>query len=171
MGMVFTHVVFEGRAPRLSQIADKVTELSGLPMLLKELLRMDWAAEGHGVEALRAAMISIGREKGLSIRTWSRDEHEPSGRSSPFGRGLFSAIPSCLYNHRPPLNCATGAALRLPDWCRGRAPSHRRESPTTPPSVHAFPAVAGRTSVSRCRSMEELLPWLPPEPPICEGGE
>src|SRR5262249_56469195 len=43
--------------------------------LFAMLVRMDWPAEGQGVAGLREAMDRIGRDKGLSIRTWSRDEH------------------------------------------------------------------------------------------------
>jgi len=43
--------------------------------LFAMLLRLDWPAERGPVAALRARMDEIGREKGLSIRTWSRDEH------------------------------------------------------------------------------------------------
>jgi formyltetrahydrofolate deformylase len=39
------------------------------------LLRMDWPADHPPVAELRAAMNDIGRDKGLSIRTWSRGEH------------------------------------------------------------------------------------------------
>ncbi len=39
------------------------------------LLRLDWPAEGAGVAELRRRMDAIGRDKGLSVRTWSRDEH------------------------------------------------------------------------------------------------
>src|SRR5881397_2017605 len=38
------------------------------------LLRMDWPAERMPLADLRARMGEIGRDKGLSIRTWSRDE-------------------------------------------------------------------------------------------------
>src|SRR5262249_39186182 len=44
------------------------------------LLRMDWPAARAPVAALREHMGAIGREKGLSIRTWSRDEHDPPPR-------------------------------------------------------------------------------------------
>jgi formyltetrahydrofolate deformylase len=40
------------------------------------LLRMDWPAERLPVAELRAVMDDIGRQKGLSIRTWSRAEHD-----------------------------------------------------------------------------------------------
>jgi formyltetrahydrofolate deformylase len=40
------------------------------------LLRMDWPAERLPVADLRAAMNDVGKQKGLSIRTWSRAEHD-----------------------------------------------------------------------------------------------
>src|SRR4029077_20243374 len=40
------------------------------------LLRMDWPAERATIGDLRLRMNQIGQEKGLSIRTWSRDEHD-----------------------------------------------------------------------------------------------
>jgi formyltetrahydrofolate deformylase len=39
------------------------------------LLRMDWPAERAALSELRAKMQEVGRQKGLSVRTWSRDEH------------------------------------------------------------------------------------------------
>src|SRR5207247_1451674 len=39
------------------------------------LLRVDWPVEQAALTELRGRMDRIGREKGLSIRTWSRDEH------------------------------------------------------------------------------------------------
>src|SRR5579872_1780890 len=42
--------------------------------LFAMLLRLDWPAES-GVAELRRRMDGIGRDKGLSIRTWARDEH------------------------------------------------------------------------------------------------
>lgn len=38
------------------------------------LLRMEWSADDMPVTQLRQIMQQIGREKGLEIRTWSRDE-------------------------------------------------------------------------------------------------
>jgi formyltetrahydrofolate deformylase len=40
------------------------------------LLRMDWPTDRIPVSALRDRMQEIGRDKELSIRTWSRDEHD-----------------------------------------------------------------------------------------------
>jgi formyltetrahydrofolate deformylase len=39
-------------------------------------LRVDWPAERAPVAQLRADMGQIGRKKGLSVRTWARDEHD-----------------------------------------------------------------------------------------------
>jgi formyltetrahydrofolate deformylase len=39
------------------------------------LLRTEWPVERSPVALLRERMDAIGHEKGLSIRTWSRDEH------------------------------------------------------------------------------------------------
>jgi formyltetrahydrofolate deformylase len=44
--------------------------------LFAMLLRMDWPAERVPVSTLRARMQEIGRDKKLSIRTWSGDEHD-----------------------------------------------------------------------------------------------
>lgn len=40
------------------------------------LVRTEWPAEQESVAVLRDRMNEIGRLKGLSIRTWSRDEHQ-----------------------------------------------------------------------------------------------
>ena len=40
------------------------------------LLRMEWPDSNEPIAALREKMRAIGAEKGLSIRTWSRDEHK-----------------------------------------------------------------------------------------------
>src|SRR5438067_3069072 len=39
------------------------------------LLRLDWPEQREPMAQLRSRMNEIGRDKGLSIRTWSRDEH------------------------------------------------------------------------------------------------
>lgn len=38
------------------------------------LLRMDWPSDRQGLVELRSAMNDIGKAKGLSVRTWSREE-------------------------------------------------------------------------------------------------
>src|SRR5262245_6514198 len=44
--------------------------------LFAMLLRMDWPAGRAPVADLRAAMTAVGKDKGLSVRTWARDEHD-----------------------------------------------------------------------------------------------
>lgn len=44
--------------------------------LFAMLLRIEWSAENGTIADLRAHMNEIGKRKGLSIRTWSRDEHD-----------------------------------------------------------------------------------------------
>jgi formyltetrahydrofolate deformylase len=48
--------------------------------LFAMLLRLDWPAGPQSVADLRVRMQGIGQEKGLSIRTWSRDEHDRAPR-------------------------------------------------------------------------------------------
>jgi formyltetrahydrofolate deformylase len=43
--------------------------------LFAMLLRMHWPDGRHSVAELRNTMTHVGKDKGLSIRTWSRDEH------------------------------------------------------------------------------------------------
>ncbi len=44
--------------------------------LFAMLLRMEWPDDQEPVSVLRGRMNEIGRLKGLSIRTWSREEHD-----------------------------------------------------------------------------------------------
>jgi formyltetrahydrofolate deformylase len=44
--------------------------------LFAMLLRVDWPHEDEPVPVLRQRMQEIGRLKGLTVRTWSRDEHD-----------------------------------------------------------------------------------------------
>jgi len=44
------------------------------------LLRIEWPESESSVAKLREMMNQIGREKGLEIRTWSRDEHQRPAR-------------------------------------------------------------------------------------------
>jgi formyltetrahydrofolate deformylase len=48
--------------------------------LFAMLLRMDWPVERAAVAELRAKMHDVGKQKGLSIRTWARDEHSRPAR-------------------------------------------------------------------------------------------
>ena len=64
------------------------------------LLRMEWPAERISVAELRTAMLALGAEKGLSIRTWCRAE-----RSGPARLAL------CV-THRPEAPLAVLRAIR-----------------------------------------------------------
>ncbi len=44
--------------------------------LFAMLLRIDWPEGAGSIADLRKRMLEIGTEKGLSVRTWSRDEHQ-----------------------------------------------------------------------------------------------
>ncbi len=44
--------------------------------LFAMMLRLDWPTEVEPVDVLRKRLDEIGRLKGLSIRTWARDEHQ-----------------------------------------------------------------------------------------------
>lgn len=44
--------------------------------LFAMLLRIEWPADREPIGVLRERMNEIGRIKGLSVRTWSRDEHD-----------------------------------------------------------------------------------------------
>jgi formyltetrahydrofolate deformylase len=46
-----------------------------LEKLFAMMLRVEWPADKLPVAALRERMHEIGRQTGLSVRTWSRDEH------------------------------------------------------------------------------------------------
>src|SRR5947209_13959964 len=48
--------------------------------LFAMLLRMEWPAERAALGELRGHMNRIGEDKGLSIRTWSRAEHQRQPR-------------------------------------------------------------------------------------------
>lgn len=48
--------------------------------LFAMLLRMEWPADRQPIGELRTAMSQVGCDKGLSIRTWSRDESTRSPR-------------------------------------------------------------------------------------------
>lgn len=44
--------------------------------LFSMLLRVEWPVEDEPISVLRERMNEIGKLKGLSVRTWSRDEHQ-----------------------------------------------------------------------------------------------
>ncbi|HVR73479.1 MAG TPA: formyltransferase family protein [Planctomycetota bacterium] len=68
--------------------------------LFAMLLRMEWPGGPSTLSGLRSRMNDIGREKRLSIRTWSRDEHERPPR-----------IAICV-THRPEPPLAVLGAVR-----------------------------------------------------------
>ncbi len=48
----------------------------GSERLFAMMLRMEWSTEMEPIDVLRERMVEIGKLKGLSVRTWSRDEHQ-----------------------------------------------------------------------------------------------
>jgi len=64
------HVTGAGANIHEIQMYDRDTK-----QLFAMLLRIEWPNGNGSIADLRKRMDEIGREKGLSIRTWSRDEH------------------------------------------------------------------------------------------------
>ena len=48
--------------------------------LFAMMIRMDWPVDEESVPVLRERMNQIGKQKGLTIQTWSRDEHQRAPR-------------------------------------------------------------------------------------------
>src|SRR3954469_12689246 len=97
--------------------------------LFAMLLRLDWPADTKPVAELRARMNEIGREKGLSIRTWSPDEHgrpprlavcvtyrpePPLAVLRAVRDGRLRAEPAVMVGNRP--NCRAVAEQFGVDW-------------------------------------------------------
>src|SRR3954471_16919075 len=97
--------------------------------LFAMLLRMEWPAEHAPVAELRARRSEIGREKNLSIRTWSRDEHDRPPRLALCGTyrpepalavlralrdGRLRATPAGLLGNQP--TCRAVAEQFGVDW-------------------------------------------------------
>jgi formyltetrahydrofolate deformylase len=93
------------------------------------LLRMDWPAERQSLAELRAKMDAVGADKGLSVRTWSRDEHARTPRlgicvtyrpEPPLSilrairDGRLRAVPAVLIGNRP--SCRGVAEQFGVDW-------------------------------------------------------
>jgi len=93
------------------------------------LLRVDWPAERIPASALRARMQEIGRDKKLSIRTWSRNEHDRPPRLAlcvtlrpepplavlrAIGDGQLKATPAVLIANQP--SCRAVAEQFGVDW-------------------------------------------------------
>jgi len=64
------HVTGAGANIHEIQMYDRDSE-----QLFAMLMRIEWLAENGSIAELRDRMTQIGTEKGLSIRTWSREEH------------------------------------------------------------------------------------------------
>jgi len=84
--------------------------------LFAMLLRTEWPIEHESIATLRSRMNEIGRMKGLSVRTWSRDEHARpprlaicvTYRSEPalavlraIRDGRLKAVPAVMIGNRP----------------------------------------------------------------------
>ncbi len=93
------------------------------------LLRLDWPGEPASIAELRTKMVEIGRDKGLSIRTWSADEHDRPARLAicvthrpepplailrAIRDGRLRAVPAVLIGNRP--TCQAVAEQFGVDW-------------------------------------------------------
>lgn len=86
------------------------------------LLRMDWPHEDEPVGVLRQRMNQIGELKGLSIRTWSRDEHQRPPRlaiCTTYRPEPTLAVLRDIRDQRLDAGCAVMIGNR--DACRGVA--------------------------------------------------
>lgn len=98
--------------------------------LFAMLLRIDWPGEASELAALRSQLQEIGQLKGLSIRVWSRDEHQrpprlaicttyrpepPLALLRAMRDGRMRAIPAIMIGNR---NSCRGVAEQFGvDWC------------------------------------------------------
>ncbi|MGE3313528.1 MAG: formyltransferase family protein [Planctomycetaceae bacterium] len=100
-----------------------------LERLFAMLLRMEWPADRESIVALRERMNEIGRMKGLSVRTWSREEHDrpprvaicttyrkepPLAILDAIARGKLQATPAVMIGNRD--SCAGLAKEFGVDW-------------------------------------------------------
>jgi formyltetrahydrofolate deformylase len=87
--------------------------------LFAMLLRVDWPSNQEPIAELRRRMQEIGRLKGLTIRTWSRDEHDrppriaicATYRSEP-ARAVLDRIRDGQLNATPAVMIANRSACR-----------------------------------------------------------
>jgi formyltetrahydrofolate deformylase len=97
--------------------------------LFAMLLRMEWPDDKESVANLRQKMTAIGQEKGLSIRTWARDEHLRPARLAlcvthrpepplavlrAIRDGRLRAVPAVLIGNQP--TCRAIAEQFNIDW-------------------------------------------------------
>jgi len=128
MGLVFEEVAFDGRAPQLSRIADKISELSGLPVVVTESgpdVKGD-LYDLHGYLAFACApaqQLEIHAYRDGAVRKLClpmgkcvRGMHEPAGTQSVYLRSFIGQEPTLLLggnpgvggNGRPPQASAGG---------------------------------------------------------------
>ncbi|MDA1017101.1 MAG: formyltransferase family protein [Planctomycetota bacterium] len=84
--------------------------------LFAMLMRIEWPGSGETIAELRERLSQIGRETGLTIRTWSRDEHQRPPRlaicttyrsEAPLALlrairdGTLKATPAVMLGNRP----------------------------------------------------------------------
>ncbi len=67
---IIHHVTADGANISEIQMYDRDAE-----HIFAMLLRIDWPGDGASIGGLRADLETLGREKGLSTRVWSPDEH------------------------------------------------------------------------------------------------
>ena len=116
MGIVAQEVVFRGRAPRLSEIADKVAELSGMPLSAAESAAdvQGDLYDLHGRLAFACApgeQVTIYAYRGGAVRTlcdemfgnvhlpmaeWVQGNNEPAGTQSVYLKGYAGQEPTLL---------------------------------------------------------------------------
>jgi formyltetrahydrofolate deformylase len=97
--------------------------------LFAMLLRLEWPDDGESLVALRERMNEIGRMKKLSVRTWSRAEHQRSPRLAicttfrkepalavlnAIAVGRLSATPAVMMGNRD--SCRSVAEKFGVDW-------------------------------------------------------
>jgi hypothetical protein len=144
MGVVLSEVVFDGQAPGLSAVADKVTELSGLPLSVADL-EGDWydlharltfacAPETHlEVHAYRpGAVKELYRQtfgdSDLPIARYVQGLNEPAGTQAVYLRGYIGQEPTLWLVTLLALE-ALGGRLRRPIADEDR---RRYGTPVTP---------------------------------------
>ncbi|MCE9533365.1 MAG: formyltetrahydrofolate deformylase [Planctomycetes bacterium] len=118
------HVATAGANIAEIQMYDRDTE-----RLFAMLLRMDWPAERISIDQLRYSMNTIGKDKGLSIRTWSADEntrlprvaicttHRPEPATAVLQAmrdGILRGTPAVVLGNRPA--CQSVAQKFGVDW-------------------------------------------------------
>jgi len=90
--------------------------------LFAMLLRMEWPVETESIQVLRDRMTKIGSSKGLTIRVWSRDEHQRLPRIALCTTYRPEPALSVLRDIRDRrLNAEVAVMIGNRDACRGTA--------------------------------------------------